>query len=230
MTPWTALPLRVRTYICTAALCATPICLLAIRNVLSEGQYGYEWLILTAITLVTVPIFVFLPSVSTTVSIGDAYIISISMLYGPSPAVVANTFYVTFQTLLLRRKHNVPSYRVIFNMAAGVLNVWIYSSVYYLLNPSRSHSLEDVILPTFGLAVSFFLSNSFLVAIAIALSTGGNVFLFWYKNYRSLILDFLVSACAGAFIVLFRGLNMVAPLLAAPFVGAVWGINKINTA
>ncbi|PYV81520.1 MAG: hypothetical protein DMG05_29845, partial [Acidobacteria bacterium] len=232
MTPWAVLPLRVKAYSWAVVLLATPLILFAIKAVFlgHQGLYGYEWLILTAITLVTVPIFVFLPSVSTTVGIGDAFVISISMLYGASPAIVANTLYITFQTLLLRHKHKVVLYRVVFNVAAAVVNVWIYSSVYYLLNPTRSHSLEDVILPTFGLAVAFFVSNSFLVAIAIALSTGTNIFSFWYENYRSLILDFMVSACAGAFIVLFQGLNMMAPLLVAPFVGAVWGINKLNKA
>src|SRR6266496_4146465 len=124
MTPWAALPLRVQVYIWTVVLLAIPLSLSAIKDVLvvHQGPYGYEWLVLAAIALVTVPIFVFLPSVSTTVGIGDAFVISISMLYGASPAIVANTLYITFQTLLLRHKHKVVLYRVVFNVAAAVVN------------------------------------------------------------------------------------------------------------
>src|SRR5688572_32152660 len=184
---WTELPVRVRIYIIGLVLLATPIYVKAFREVVG-GSYGYEWLILTAITLITVPLFVFLPSVSTTVGIGDGFVISICMLYGPSPAILANTLYTMFQSLLLRHKHKVSIHRAVFNIAVAVLNVWLYSFVYFSLNPSGSHSLEKVILPTFGLAVSFFLSNSLLVATAVSLSTGTSLIGFWFKNYRPLIL------------------------------------------
>ncbi len=235
MATWTELPGKVRVYIGAIVLLAIPIAVIAIRDV-STGDYphseqhSYYWLILTAITLVTVPVFIFLPSVSTTVGIGDAFVICISMMFGPSPAVVANILYITFQSILLRHKHNIIMHRAVFNVSSAVLNVWLYSRVYQLLNPSGSPQLEDMIVPTFGLALSFFVSNSCMVATAIGLSTGTNILDFWYQNYRFLFLDFLVSASAGAFITLFSEFNLVAPILVAPFVGAVWGINKINKA
>src|SRR5262245_9034573 len=216
---WTALPFKGRLFILVAVLAAVPLFAVALWDILwHPSGVGYNWLILTALTLVTVPIFISLPSVSTSVGIGDAFVISISMLYGSSPAILANTLYTTFQALLLRKKHKVIAYRIIFNVAAAVINVSLYSVVFSLLNPTRSVKPQDILIPTFGLAVSFFLSNSFLVATAVALTSRMKLLVFWAKNYRALILDFIVSACAGAFIVLFQEIGVGLPLLIAPFV------------
>ena len=84
MKTWSALPLRLRLYITAVVLLATPLLLVAINNVLN-GHYGFTWLLITAITLVTVPIFISLPSVSTAVGIGDAFVDN--QLFGDADAV-----------------------------------------------------------------------------------------------------------------------------------------------
>ncbi len=243
MTSWSSLPARVRAYISLVVSAAIPIFFAAFLDVahrsavlsnISHRTDGYQWLFsflfLTAITLLTVPIFVILPSVSALVTIGDAFVMSICMLCGTSAAIVANTLYIAYLTLLVKKRHNVPPHRVVFNVATAVLNAGLYGTVYHFLKWSDSNSLEYIILPAFGLAATFFISNSLFVATAVALSKCQGVFGVWRENYRSLSLDFLLSACAGTVIVLFSQYHRLAPLLAAPFVGAVWGINKINRA
>lgn len=233
MQNWSAVPFRVRFYVLFLLLLATPIFLYAAYSVLNAppNPYWYYWLILTIITLITVPIFVILPSVRSLVTIGDAFIISICMLYGTQPAILANSFYMILLTLLLRRKHGTPPYRIVFNISAAVINVLLYGWVFSALRSiSASHIIGDVLLPSLGLAITFFISNSFLVAAAISLSSGERLLKVWYFNYAHLSLDFLLSSSAGAFIFIFRDVNSAVPLLVAPFVGAIWGINKVNRA
>ena len=103
MTTWRSLPLQARIYISTVVVLATPLFLRALVDVV-RGSYGNDWLVLAGITLVTVPVFVFLPSVRSLVTIGDAFVISICMMYGTPPAIVANTFFMAFLTLLLNEK------------------------------------------------------------------------------------------------------------------------------
>jgi diguanylate cyclase (GGDEF)-like protein/putative nucleotidyltransferase with HDIG domain len=229
MSAWSSLPRKVKIYLTVVFSAALPIFLWALRDVLTE-DYGGKWILLTAITLITVPIFVFLPSVRSLVTIGDAFVISICMLYGTAPAVLANTLYFTLLTLLLRGRHQTTIHRIFFNIATAVLTVGIYGFLYSTLNPSRSLSLEDIVIPTFAIALTYFLTNSLLVATAIALTSQTSVFSIWVKNYIGLCLDFLVSACAGAFVVYFSNFHVIAPLLVAPFVAAIWGINKVNRA
>ena len=220
-----SLPPKAKVYISAIVVVAIPILFHALRVVLL-GHESYYWLIFMALTLATVPIFVFLPSVRSGVTIGDAFIISICMMFDIESAVVANVIYIAFLTLLLRRWHNTPVYRVVFNIAVAALNVYLYGTVFYWLR-----SLDKYLIPTFGLGVTFFVSNSLFIAVAISLSSNEKLFDIWRKNYAPLALDFFVSACAGAIIVLITpSYGVVGPVLLAPFVLAVWLLNKINRA
>jgi diguanylate cyclase (GGDEF)-like protein/putative nucleotidyltransferase with HDIG domain len=230
MTGWSSLPLKFKIYISAIVITAIPIFFLSIKYVVSK-PVEYPWLILTAITLATVPIFVRDPHVRSLVTIGDAYVISICMMFGTQSAIVANILYISYLTLLLRRSHNTPVDRIIFNIATAAINVQLYGFVFWKLQ-----SFDKILLPTFGLALTFFLSNSLFIAAAISLSTSTKVLEVWRKNYVSLVFDFLVSACAGAFIVFFTPTFLppeyryIGPILAAPFVGVILRINKVNRA
>jgi diguanylate cyclase (GGDEF)-like protein/putative nucleotidyltransferase with HDIG domain len=230
MTNWSSLPLRARIYVSFVVIAAAPIFFLALRNVFLSISIKTEpyWLLLTAITLITVPIFVKDPHVRSLVTIGDAYVISICMKFEADRAIVANVLYIGFLALLLRRRLNTTADKITFNIAIAVINVFLYGWVFEKLK-----TVDPILLPTFGLAVSFFISNSFFIATAISLSTKTKLLDVWRKNYFPLAHDFLLSAFAGAIIVFI--LPKVLPIdpsigsvLVAPFVGAVWIINKIN--
>ncbi len=230
MTNWSSLPFKVKLYISAVVIIAVPIFVFSFRSLILK-PVEFPWLILTAITLATVPIFVRDPHVRSLVTIGDAYVISICMMFDTASAVVANILYIGYLTLLLRRKHHTPIDRIVFNIATAAINVQLYGLVFWKLR-----AFDKILLPTFGLAISFFLSNSLFIAAAISLSSNARLFDIWRKNYVSLAMDFLVSACAGAFIAFFTpyflppDFQYIGPILSAPFVGVLLRINKINRA
>jgi len=225
MTGWSSLPLKAKLYISAVMLAAIPIFFHALKVVL-VGQQDYNWLILTALTLLTAPAFVSLPSVRSAVTIGDAYVMTICMMFGVEPAIVANMLSVAFMALLLRRKYNAPAHRVIFNIAVAALDVKLYGAVFYALR-----AIDKILLPTFGLGLTFFLANSVLIATAISLCSNASFFDTWRKNYASLAMDFIVFACAAALIVfLIPGHGPVLSLLLLPIAGAIWKINKVTRA
>src|SRR5512135_1911450 len=113
MSAWSSQPTRVKIYLVVVFSAALPVFVWALHDVVTKS-YGVQWILLTAITLITVPIFVFLPSVRSLVTIGDAFVISTCMLYGTAPAVLANTLYFTLLTLLLRGRHQTTIHRIFF--------------------------------------------------------------------------------------------------------------------
>ena len=236
MSSWDPLPRRVKAYIFSAYCVALPSLLWAVSDVLLKFQIGSNnsdliiAAVLTAIGLITVPIFVLLPHGESLVTIGDAFVMAICMMCGTGPAILANALYMTYLTFLLRKKTHTPTYRITFNIAVAIINVALCGIVYHMLAPADSYSLESILVPAFGLALTFFFSNSILVATAIALSSNSRIVEVWNKNYLPLSLDFFVAATAGTSIALFKGGNSYLPLLAAPFLAAIWGINKINRA
>jgi diguanylate cyclase (GGDEF)-like protein/putative nucleotidyltransferase with HDIG domain len=228
MQSWASVPLRLKIYITSIISISIPILVYSIRviDVTDVTAEYYQWPILTFYALISIPVFVYLPSVSMAITVGDAFVMSICMLWGMPQAVISNTLYMSFLTLLLRRKHNSTGYRVCFNIATAIINTCIYGLVCFALNPTRSATLKDVLPTTFAVGTAYFLSNSLFVAAAVSLSTGTNILKFWRENYSPLWLEFQVSASAAAIIMLFR--QFAAPVLAAPFIGILWSINKIN--
>jgi diguanylate cyclase (GGDEF)-like protein/putative nucleotidyltransferase with HDIG domain len=236
MSSWDPLPLRVKAHIVGVICVALPSLIWAVSDILIQIKSGTNTsdliiaAVLTTIGLITVPIFVLLPHGESLVTIGDAFVMAICMMCGTGPAILANALYMTYLTVLLRKKTHTSAYRIIFNIAVAIINVALSGIVYHLLAPNDSFSLESILVPAFGLSLTFFFSNSLLVATAIALSSNSSIFEVWNKNYLPLSLDFLVAATAGTSIALFKTKDSYLPLLAAPFLAAIWGINKINRA
>ena len=228
MTSWWSLSLKVKLYIASIVIVAVPIIFNAFKGVIRDPQ-DYYWLLLTIVALCTVRKSVSHPSPARSgVTIGDAFVITTCMLYGANPAIVANILYITFLALLLRRKHNTPTHRIIFNIATAAINVQLYGSVYFWLSSLKN--IDEIVIPTFGLALVFFASNSLLIAIAISLSSNAKLLDVWRNNYPQLGMDFLFSACAGAMFVLSTKIHYALPLLFSPIVAGLYVFNDTKKA
>jgi diguanylate cyclase (GGDEF)-like protein/putative nucleotidyltransferase with HDIG domain len=226
---WQALPVKLKLYIVLVTAAAIPILTLATLDLL-HTSYGNGWIVLTILTVLTVPFFLFLPSVNTIVGIGDAYIIAVAMLFGPTPCILATLCHTLSASISVPNRPKVYLYRIVFNVSSMVCGAWIYSNLYHLLNPSLSTRVADMILPAVVLTVSFFIFNSFSTATAISLASDQKVLRFWIQHYLPLVMDFSVSAVSAVFIVSLSQINLWAPFAAAPLIGVVWGWNKLNHA
>ena len=176
--------------------------------------------------MLTVPFFLFLPSVNTIVGIGDAYVMAIAMTSGPAPCIVATVCHTLAASMFVPNDQRSILHRIVFNLSSTVCGAWIYSNVYVLLNPDRSFQAPAVILPVVALTITFFLFNSFSIATAISLSSGQNILRFWIQNYLPLGVEFSISAVSAGLIVTLHQFNRWVPLAVAPLIGVVWGWNK----
>jgi diguanylate cyclase (GGDEF)-like protein/putative nucleotidyltransferase with HDIG domain len=225
---WWSLPSRVKVYISVVVLVGMPIIYYAFKGVIL-GPRDYYWLLLTAFALLTVSYSVSHPSPARSgVTVGDAFVITTCMLYGVDSAIASNVLYIAVLALLLRRKHNTPAHRIIFNIATAAINVQLYGPVYFWLKNLRH--FDEILIPTIGLALVFFISNSLLIAIAISLSSNVKLLIVWRNHYPQLGIDFLFSACAGAGFVLSHKLHPALPFLFSPFVAALWIYNDTKKA
>ena len=222
---WAELPVKLKAYILFLTCIATPVTIWAIWEV-SQGSYNNYWMILTAVTLATVPFFLFLPSVNATIGIGDAYIMAIAMIYGVAPCVVA-TFCHTLAISIFAKRPRIPLYRILFNSSSMVIGAYLYSRIYDAMNPG-SVQIADVILPAAVLVIAYFFINSTLTSIAISWSIGEGIGKFWARTCMPLAIDFSVSAVAATIIVAMHSFSEYAPLAAAPLIGVVWGWNNVN--
>jgi diguanylate cyclase (GGDEF)-like protein/putative nucleotidyltransferase with HDIG domain len=235
---WHDLPSRLRLYITSLTIIAIPLIAYACWDVI-HSTYKSGWIVLTILTVLTVPFYLLLPSVSTIVGIGDAYVMSIAMLYGTWPCIIATLFHSLAGSLFVPNRPKIYAYRVVFNISSTICVAFVYSSVFRFLNSNpvqkfadeaQASAISNLILSIAGLTITFFLFNSFSIATAICLSSHQKIIQFWIRNYLSLGVEFSVSSVSAGFLVALATISEWYPLAAAPLIGVVWGWNKINKA
>jgi diguanylate cyclase (GGDEF)-like protein/putative nucleotidyltransferase with HDIG domain len=161
------------------------------------------------------------------IGIGDAFIMSIAMIYGVAPCVIATFLHTVALSISKQpRKH---FYKVLFNVSSMICGAWVYSNVYQLMHHG-GNQLHSIVIPAATLVTVYFLLNSTLISIAISWSSGVNIIKFWLKSCAPVAVDFLFSGTLATAIVLLHSYHKYAPLAAAPLVLVVWGWTKINQA
>ncbi len=230
---WPTLQAKLKIYIAAFVVAAVPIVVWAAWDLIRtphDSAWTSGWIVLTVLAILTVPFFLFLPSVNATIGIGDAYIMAIAMMYGVAPCVVATLCHTVIASIVGPRRTKVYAHRVVYNASSLVCGAWLYSSIYQWLNPSHSIALQEIVLPAALLMTTLFLFNSITTSVAIGWAQHERVMDFWAKNCLPLAIDFTVSSVSATFIVSLSYFEWYVPLGAAPLVGVVWGWNKLNKA
>ena len=184
---------------------------------------GPEWIFLAALTLVSGSATIRLPSVPATISISETFVFTAILLFGPA----AGTLTVALDSLVIsfwlaRRKPELI--RVLFNLSAPALSVWIAANLFYLAagiepliaEPTRISELVPSLLL---MTVVYFLINSGLTAIAISFEKKLPPFLVWRENFVWLSLNYFGGASLASLLVVytrdidFTYVAIIVPLL-----------------
>jgi diguanylate cyclase (GGDEF)-like protein/putative nucleotidyltransferase with HDIG domain len=234
---WAELPAKLKIFISFLAMIAFPIAVWAGWSVLNN-DYDTAWIILAVLTLLTLIGFQYLPSANTSISIGDAYLMAIAMMFGTAPCIITtfcHTLALCTIARKLSRKSQIPLYRVIFNISSEVCVACIYSNIFHTIY--NNTNIVDMLLPAVLMVTTYFLINSFLLSIAVAWSVGEKVVRFWSKNCMPLAIDFSVSFVAAIIIVAVGemtksqgGIFRYSYVAAAPLIAILYGWNKVNIA
>jgi diguanylate cyclase (GGDEF)-like protein len=230
---WAELSAKLKVYISLLSCAATVIATWAIWD-LFKTHHDSGWIVFSVLIIFTIPFYLFMPSVSTMVGIGDAYIMAIAMISGTAPCVII-TFAQTFLISALARRPAKHFYKIIFNTSSTVCSAFLYSSIYHAIS-NGSSQFGDIVVPAAALAVTYFFANSMLTSIAIAWSIGEGIIKFWSKTCLPLAVDYSISSVSAVFIVSlhalskyfgysgFKSLDVAAALL----IGVFWGWHKLN--
>jgi putative nucleotidyltransferase with HDIG domain len=190
---------------------------------------GWNWYVLAGLTVLTGSATVKLPTVPATISISETFVFTSTLLYGPAAGTLTVALdAVVISITLARRGH--PAYRLLFNICALPASLWIGAHIFFWsagVPPlsTIAFSAERVDIADFAKALalftaSYFLLNSWLIAIAIAIEKQLSPLLVWKENFAWLGLNYFGGASVAALLVLYsRDLNygflaIIVPLLA----------------
>jgi len=186
-----------------------------------------NWLILAALTLLSGSATVRLPSVPATISISETFVFTSVILFGPSAgALIVALDGLIISCWFVRQRREV--HRVLFNVAAPALSIWVAAKLYvhlpgitalYLQPKKDPIELGGLIFPIALFALTHFVLNTWFIAGAVAFETRRSPLSIWKHDFLWLSLNYLGGASVAALLVVYtRDINLkylgaIVPLL-----------------
>jgi diguanylate cyclase (GGDEF)-like protein/putative nucleotidyltransferase with HDIG domain len=166
----------------------------------------HHWIILAGLTLLSGSFTIRVPAIPARLSVSETFVFATVLLFGPAAA----TLIVVLESLVISlwlKPHSNRSklaIRLLFNMAAPSVSIWIAAHFFYWLAgvpplaEQGQPNILSLVVPLLALAVLYFLLNSLLIAGAIALEKHLSVTRVWRENFLWLSLNYLSGASVAA--------------------------------
>ena len=170
---------------------------------LQTSPHRYEWLFFALLTAVAGSFSLKIGSISARVTISDTFFITTALLFGPAPATLAVALGTTVTSW--RRGH--ARERVTFNTSTCAFAIWAGSQVFFWMagvQPlTQAHSpVVQLVLPLLALTAVYFVANTGMIAIAVALDTGRPTLMVWRQHFLWLMANYFAAASVSFCLVL----------------------------
>lgn len=201
-----------------------------------------DFLWLAGLTLISGVLPVRLPKVAANISVSETFVFFGTLLFGPYAGALLGFIDVALIWARLASQ-KVFWHRMLFSMAANPLSIFIAANVLFLISDTGPLFDQPVAPPSSSLIVGlisfaalYFLLNSSLVAIAIALDQKLRAFEVWYRHFFRLSLNYWAGASVAALLVSIThkisplSLFVIAPLMLVLFFTYKWSTERVEKA
>jgi putative nucleotidyltransferase with HDIG domain len=232
----TPLPFGTRLYIATVVAIGAYVVAASVYDLVLDPP-GTQWLYLAVLTFLTGTFSVKLPSISARISVSEAFVFAAVYFFGPSGATVI----VACDTLIMMSWSHSGTrsrVRILFNFSAGSAAIWIAAHVFKFLLPQAPSTpqLEQLLIPVFLLAATYFAINSSLIAIAVAFEKALSPIEVWKNNFVWIGLNYIGGACVAMLLVTYRqqidyiSLSVIVPLLVITYLTFRTSLGRLEDA
>lgn len=199
-----------------------------------------QWLILAALTLLTGTFTVRIPGVPAHLSVSDTFVLASVLFFGPAAGAI--TALLDALIISLRVGHHAREpFRVIFNVSAVALATRVSGEVFFAVAGIQPYSIEhtplaQILFPLFLFTLTYFLLNSWLVTIALALQTRKPPFAIWRDNFLWLSVNYFGGGSVAGLLVTytreidFTTLGIIVPLLLVSYLTFKTTLGRIEDA
>jgi putative nucleotidyltransferase with HDIG domain len=204
-------------YVAAVFICGTAALVDALRT-LNSHPVAPQWIVLAILTLASGTFTVKLPSLNATLSISEAFLLALVLLFGGAPAVI--TVAIDGLVISLARRHRDLSHAA-FNVAEPAVSMWIASRVYAAIGVPplqtipNTLTLIDLALPALALGGVYFVLNAALNALAMAIESNTSPLALWRRFYLWVSLNYVGGVSIAVLLALNTHTVTVASLLAA---------------
>src|SRR6478672_4814440 len=177
---------------------------------LARHPIGLNWAILAVLTLVSGSATVRLPSLPATISVSETFVFTSVLVFGSAAGTLTVALDAFVISLWSYRKGH-PLYKIVFNLFALPLTIWIASQLFFYqanIQPlfhvgteNEAVAIKPLLFPLFVLALTYFSLNSWIITLAIALEKNLPAFRIWRENFAWLSLNYFGGASVAVLLV-----------------------------
>jgi putative nucleotidyltransferase with HDIG domain len=224
--------------------CVSAAGLLVVGHCIStmmQQPLSKDWLALAALTLLTGAFTIKIPSIPVRLSVSETFVFASVLLFG----TCAGTLIVALEILIViiagTGRRATDPLRILFNVSAAALSIWIASHVFYLtagIPPLHSHeaALHSLILPLALMSTVYFVMNSGMVAAAVAIQNRQPIIRTWRSNFLGLAVNYFGGASLAALFVSYTrtidlfALGIIIPLLIISYLTFKTSFSRVEDA
>jgi len=235
--PAQALPRTTRLYVLSVASLGALVVGLSVSGVIHQPpEWHLQWLSLVALTVVSGLLPVTLPTINISISISETFVVAGTLLFGAAGGtvlVLLDALFISFRLSLTRR---LRWEQIVFNLAASPLALWTAAQaaqIHPLFQTDRQLG-PWFILTLFVFTTVYFLLNSWLLAVAIALQQNVRPSSIWSKYFRDLLVNYGAGGSLGAALIYNTRkvdpvfVAIMLPLLVVLFLTYQWSNKRVE--
>jgi putative nucleotidyltransferase with HDIG domain len=206
-----------RAYVALVATTGTGIVAWSLVR-LGGGDVPLQWVVFAVLTIACNGLTVRVPSVDARLSVSEIFAFTCVLLFGPETAAV--TFAIDALLLSLRLRYTVA--QTFFNFGNLPLSIWSAGTLFFALSGlqplfGQNTANGHVLLPLAAMTAAYFLLNSSLTAIAVALDARRPALPIWREHFLWLAPGYAAgSSIALLLVVAFRQVHLSAIALVPP--------------
>jgi putative nucleotidyltransferase with HDIG domain len=241
-TPRSTLSDAGRLYVAAVSTAGIAIVLHSIFEV-PHGKLGYQWFVLAGLTLLSGSFTIRIPTIPARLSVSETFVFTAAILFGPAAATIIVVLDSLIISLWLKKSSRRPA-RVIFNMAAPAIAIWVATHVFFLragISPlyQAPRPVLTLVVPLLILATLYFLLNSLLIAGAVGFERQTSPLLIWRRNFLWLSLNYFSGASVAALLLpyaqdqdgaLLRIAGILLPLLLISYLTFKTALGRVEDA
>jgi putative nucleotidyltransferase with HDIG domain len=218
-----AAPTRLIVFVSAVAVFGAAAILHSVRT-LDLTTVSIYTVLLAAATIASGRFSIKVPGRSATVSVSEFFVFVIALLYGPAAATLTVAADGLWTSLTQRRRR---LYRTLFNIAEPAISIWAAAEVFRaVMQVGVQYSWPDGValgVANTAMAATFFVLNSGLTAVAIAIESGASADDVWRAHAWYLGVNYYAAASMATLAVEASDLNpavigLVLPLLVLSYV------------
>jgi putative nucleotidyltransferase with HDIG domain len=232
-------PPLARVYFLSVSVIGITIAVYSLGQLLTQNV-SVQWLILAALTLLTGSFTVGIPSIKARLSVSDTFVFASVLLFGPAAGTITVVLDALIISLRLSSPFRAPR-RVIFNVALAAVSTWVAAQIFFFVSGLKPYSIEQaplaqLLFPLFLFTLAYFLINSWLVTLALALDHDKPAYPIWRDNFLWLSVNYFGGASVAALLVAytkeidFTTLGIIVPLLFISYLTFKTSMGRIEDA